>query len=329
MTEVKRDPNEHSHQCDLLKAVLKKGKSLLIFTHNNPDPDAIASAWILALICESLNIKTKIVYSGYLTRSENRKMVDLLGIPLTKYTPGTEKNYDHLAAVDTQAAATNNAFPDDISPLITFDHHTNKLPKRNFCVVNTSAGATATLILPLYLELKLPISEAVANAYCYAIIAETKDLSRGATDTDIYYYQKIFAYANPVTISKIRYARKPKEYYTVLHDALSIFLIENRVASCVLKKIPSPEYIAEIADTLLNIKGVSFVIVTAKVNKSVFVSTRTSHDDVEMEQVLNKAIDGNGSSGGHDRIAAGIYNGPPRKLVKHFKEIVAAYTVGS
>jgi nanoRNase/pAp phosphatase (c-di-AMP/oligoRNAs hydrolase) len=313
---------KHTHQADLLKAVLKKGESLLIFTHNNPDPDAIASAYMLDLICKSLGKRSKIVYGGLLTRSENKMMVNLLKIPLYRYKDKEEKEFDHLALVDTQAHASNNVFPKDVAPLITFDHHTNTLPKRNFCLVNTTAGATATLVLPIYLKMNLPLTENVANAYCYAITAETRDLGRGATDTDVLYYQKIFSKASPVTLSKIRYAKKSVEFYDVLKNALSLYHIENHIASCVLGKIPSPEYVSEIADTLLNIAGVTFTIVAGKTDETTFISTRTSYEDIKMEAILNEAIGDRGGCGGHDMIAAGSFKGNPRPVVKRFIKII-------
>jgi nanoRNase/pAp phosphatase (c-di-AMP/oligoRNAs hydrolase) len=52
-------------------------------THDNPDPDAIASGWgVCVLVEQVLSVPTKLLARGVITRAENRTMVDVLNPPL-------------------------------------------------------------------------------------------------------------------------------------------------------------------------------------------------------------------------------------------------------
>src|SRR5699024_4542970 len=51
---------------------------LAVVTHDNPDPDAIASAFALAKIADVAGCETDICYYGAITHQQNRAMVNLL-----------------------------------------------------------------------------------------------------------------------------------------------------------------------------------------------------------------------------------------------------------
>jgi nanoRNase/pAp phosphatase (c-di-AMP/oligoRNAs hydrolase) len=58
---------------DRLFSVLAGYQGCLIVTHDNPDPDAIASGWALkCLITEKLGLPAQFVGSGAIVRAENR-----------------------------------------------------------------------------------------------------------------------------------------------------------------------------------------------------------------------------------------------------------------
>src|SRR4029453_17240704 len=96
----------------LLSAIERPGP-LVILPHDNPDPDALASAGALQFIAKSLLGKeATIALGGYIGRAENRAMVRYLNIPLVPVAdlplcdPGTI-----IALVDTQPGRTNNSLP--------------------------------------------------------------------------------------------------------------------------------------------------------------------------------------------------------------------------
>ncbi|HXN41270.1 MAG TPA: bifunctional oligoribonuclease/PAP phosphatase NrnA, partial [Myxococcaceae bacterium] len=64
---------------------LAKGRrSALVLTHDNPDPDSIASAIALAYLLERrAGVETKVAYGGIIGRAENIAFVKVLHLVLS------------------------------------------------------------------------------------------------------------------------------------------------------------------------------------------------------------------------------------------------------
>ena len=66
-----------------LLSVIERPGPLVILPHDNPDPDALASAATLRYIAKTLAGKdAAIALGGFVGRAENRAMVRYLNIPL-------------------------------------------------------------------------------------------------------------------------------------------------------------------------------------------------------------------------------------------------------
>src|SRR5687768_10492021 len=89
-------------------------KSLLIYTHDNPDPDALAAAMGLKRLIEhETKAKVQLALGGIVGRAENRAMVDVLQIPLTSIETLRSNDFEALAIVDSQPGTGNNSLPAD------------------------------------------------------------------------------------------------------------------------------------------------------------------------------------------------------------------------
>ena len=109
---------------DRLRSVAGTGP-VLILTHDNPDPDALASGKALAtLFREAWGISGRLVYSGLVARAENQAV-------LKRLTPEWEhsdvlpdfKEYTAITQVDTQPGAGNNRLNTVHPRHIVIDHH--------------------------------------------------------------------------------------------------------------------------------------------------------------------------------------------------------------
>ena len=70
-----------------LIGAIGEAERVLILPHNNPDPDAIASAVALRyLLAEKFNLESYIAYQGIIGRAENRALVRYLNHPLQLLT---------------------------------------------------------------------------------------------------------------------------------------------------------------------------------------------------------------------------------------------------
>jgi nanoRNase/pAp phosphatase (c-di-AMP/oligoRNAs hydrolase) len=99
-------------------------KRVLILTHNNPDPDALAAGWAMAyLIQKKYKAHAELAYGGLIARAENRAMVRLLNIGIHHLDSLHLQDFDVFALVDTQPGSGNNSLPPQVRASIVIDHH--------------------------------------------------------------------------------------------------------------------------------------------------------------------------------------------------------------
>ena len=310
-----------------LTKILQSTKKILIFTHDHPDPDCIASAIILEDIAKHFRITSRIVYGGKISRVENQTMIKLLKPKLYPYQKGEEKQYDLTAIVDTQKEMGNNSFPKQIIPDLTFDHHESVDPPQKFYDIRSDWGAAASILMDYYQQFYTVPSERVATAYCYALSTETKDLGQGATPLEVKCYKKTHPYCNPRHISMIRHSKKPHLFIKVLEMAIKNYKMKDNIFYCYLGEVNNAECVAEIADLFMSIEKVYFVLVVATYEGKGVASARTSIYGTHLGRIMHKVFIGSGKAGGHEMVAAGQFTGSPRKIIKNFLHEVKPFTI--
>ena len=77
------EPPSSNFNLDGALAALQGRKSLLVYTHDNPDPDALAAALGLQRLAQhELHVDVTMAYGGIVGRAQNRAMVDNLKMGL-------------------------------------------------------------------------------------------------------------------------------------------------------------------------------------------------------------------------------------------------------
>ena len=97
----------------LLTTIRPLDEPLAVVTHNNPDPDAIASAIALTEIADHLGVDSEAYYFGEITHQENRALVNLLSLSLTATTPESfaVDEFGAIALVDHARPGVNDRLP--------------------------------------------------------------------------------------------------------------------------------------------------------------------------------------------------------------------------
>src|SRR6476619_7130034 len=86
-----------------LLAVAKEHRQALVLTHDNPDPDAVASACGLAfLLHEAAGIEAHAAYGGIIGRAENKALLKVLHLPIVPIARLEGRPHDLVCLVDTQ-----------------------------------------------------------------------------------------------------------------------------------------------------------------------------------------------------------------------------------
>jgi nanoRNase/pAp phosphatase (c-di-AMP/oligoRNAs hydrolase) len=298
-----------------LDHILKNARHLLIVTHNNPDPDAIASAMALQYLVEKrCGVKSSIAYGGNVGRSENRAMLRLLKVHMKQFNRLRLDKYDRFALVDTQQGMGNNSFPAKRHCHVVIDHHPlQKEREADLTVIHPDIGVSATLLIEWLQESEIEIPADLATALSYAIISETQDLGREAGARDIKAYLSIYVNSSMRKLSQILNPKLPHSYFISLGKTLKHTFIYRNLICAHLGDIPSAETVSEMADFLLRHQNISWSCCTGRLKKSLIISLRTINQKGNAGKLIKKLVDDPKTVGGHDMLAGGYIELPDNR----------------
>jgi nanoRNase/pAp phosphatase (c-di-AMP/oligoRNAs hydrolase) len=288
-----------------LADALAGAEQVLIVPHNNPDPDAIASALALqTLVTEHLLYPATVAYQGAIGRAENRALIRYLDFPLKRLTPAELKAASHLVLVDTQPDAGNAPLPVGVVPDVVIDHHPLRTAYRQatYADIRPQVGATASLLVEYLRAANLPISPALATALFYGIKTDTQGLERGASECD----RAAFGYLGPqvdlAAIFKIEHAPMPSDYFSTLTYALQSARCYDQVMVSYLGAMSYPDLAANIADFFMRRQGLRWVFCAGIHKEHLYLSVRTSYQQ-GAGRLIQSVVGARGSAGGHGSMA--------------------------
>jgi nanoRNase/pAp phosphatase (c-di-AMP/oligoRNAs hydrolase) len=290
-----------------LRRAVEDESSLLILTHNDPDPDAIASAVALKrLLRETMGIEGHIVYKGIVGRAENKALVRYLGYPLRLLTEAEVSQSLPVALIDTQPGAGNNALSRSSDVVIVFDHHPlrEESSTARFADVRPEVGATSTILTEYCQAAGIELSPAIATALFYGIKTDTMGLGRGASQADVAAYFYLQARIDVQALVNIERAQVSTDYFRGLVAALRSARIYDEAIISYLGEMERPDLAAEMADLLLRLQGVIWVICMGIYQGEMIMSVRT-HSQQDAGAFAQAIVGDLGSAGGHGTMSAG------------------------
>lgn len=303
--------NEIGQLLEALAKVLPGRGQVLIIPHDYPDPDALASsAAIQLLLIKRHNLRAKIVFSGIVSRAENREILRHFKyglMPAQQWHPGREKC--PAIFVDTAPWRGNVTVPAFIRPIAVFDHHhgRHKTQPNMLMDINPAFGATSTRLCECLQAADIQIPKWLAAIMAYAITSETFDFIRHATERDIRAYTFLLNQCNMKILGKIKNASLPRAYYGYLAEAVTNAQTYGRVAWTHLASVKQPEIVAETADLLLRMERIMWAFCTGFIDDRLIISIRGEAASLHCGRLLRSLIGrSEGSAGGHEQAAAGF-----------------------
>lgn len=280
----------------------------LVLTHDNPDPDSLASAAILRKILQRrFGRPATIAYGGIVGRAENREMVRTLKLQLSRVRHVSFRNYRHFALVDAQPRTGNHQLPEDIVPDLVIDHHplrkaTLESPLHD---LRQDYGATASIVAEYLLLSGLPVSRRDATAIVYAVRTETLEFSRETPGPDRTLYDHFFTLADKRVLGKILRPRLPVSYFRTLQEAMGNLEIVDSLVVCSLGDVEQPDIVPEIADLLLRLEGATWSLCSGFHEERIYCSIRTSNPRADAARLMQRILGNRGKGGGHAMVAGG------------------------
>jgi nanoRNase/pAp phosphatase (c-di-AMP/oligoRNAs hydrolase) len=300
-------PAPQSRLDQLLQAV-QGAERLLILPHNDPDPDAIASAAALAhLLAETLGVDTHIAYKGIIGRAENKALVRYLGRPLRRLSAADLGHSLPLALVDTQPGAGNNALPPGQPATIVLDHHPYRAESSAaaFADIRPQVGATSTMMTGYLQEAGIELPVPLATALFYGIKTDTLGLIRGADPSDVAAYLYLQARSNVQALFEIERAQVPVDYFQRLDATLRAARVYDHLLVSYIGSMRRPDLAAEMADLLLRLRDIQWVLCLGLYGSRLILAIRTRDRRGGAGHMVQVIVGQEGTAGGHGMMAGG------------------------
>ena len=303
--EIPLDPKE---RVEKLLSAFAGATNALALGHDNPDPDALASAFALCAVLQHLGVATcSVGYGGIIGRAENRAMVRELELEPIRIETSDLDRYDAIGLVDTQPGFGNNSFPAERPAAAVIDHHPGRgdLESVTFFDLREGYGATATILHEYVQASGVPLPENIITALFYAIKSETQELGREAGYADREAYLNLLPRADKAAVARIQRARVPRDYFRAFQVAIANARVHGRAVITDLKRVDSPDMVAEIADLLLRLEGADWAVGMGRYEDDLVLSMRAAEEDAHAGEVIRRAVAGLGRAGGHGTMAGG------------------------
>ncbi|MFB6253244.1 MAG: DHH family phosphoesterase [Halobacteriaceae archaeon] len=285
---------------------------LAIVTHDNPDPDSIASAAALQAIANHLNIDADIIYYGDIGREENRAFVNLLGIELLTAEDVDYDDYDTYALIDH---AKSGEMEITFTPDIYIDHFEKTVDfEPAFLDVRPNVSATSTILTKYIQEFDFNIDETVATALLYGIRAETLDFRRDTTPADLTAAAYLYPFADHDTLEQVESPNMSPETLDVLASAITNREVEGSHLVSNAGFINDRDTLSQAAQQLLNLEGITTTAVFGIIENTIYLSARSKDIRMNIGNVLEEAFADVGEVAGHStqasvEIPLGIFTG--------------------
>ncbi|MBI3185746.1 MAG: DHH family phosphoesterase [Myxococcales bacterium] len=290
-----------------LVRLAKSRRHGLILTHDNPDPDSLASAAALALLLErKTGLSCEVAFGGIIGRAENIAFVKVLGLPAIPVSEVVFEEHDLIGLVDTQPGQRNHSLPPRYAADVVIDHHPlrEEGPVPEYADVGGDFGATSTLLVEYLRAARLEPSVELATALYYGIKADTRDLDRQTTQSDVDAYVWLIPRVDRELLSQIEHPDLPARYFALYHTAIERAKVYGAAVITDLGEVYSPDMVAEVADRMMHLEGMKWSLAHGSFRSQLYLSLRVNDRRMNAGRLVREICEPRGgSAGGHGSMA--------------------------
>ena len=283
---------------------------VLIVCHDNPDPDALASALAMKHLCDSIGHESTIIHGGMIEHQQNRAMVKLLQMDVRKLILDWEvedllKDSDLVICVDFSHPGANNILPKSCFPHIVIDHHTSETrPAGDAILVRSEFAATSSLVASLLINAEVEMNREVATALAFGIRTDTLGFTRSFNAVDLRALAWLGAWIDWDLMRSFESPPRSHEVLSIFKQALTDAVLENGLMLAPIAQMADRDALSQVADFLLPTEEVDVVIAYGTRMSKVILSARSTNDSLHIGKILSQTFE-TGSAGGHKSLAGG------------------------
>jgi nanoRNase/pAp phosphatase (c-di-AMP/oligoRNAs hydrolase) len=281
---------------------LARGFPFLTVIWGNPDPDAIAASYALLELVQGFATEARIAYMGEFTRPENEAMVNVLKIPMQKFTWDLLKSETIVATVDAQPSFFKA--DDRLHFDVIVDHHPlSDLGVPKFADVRPTYGSTSTIFTEYYQAAGIRMSKKIATALFYGLKVDTGNLTRNVSDADVAAFRYLRMRTDENMVRTIELSQLPVETLDYFAIAIANKKIRREVAFAYLGNIPNPDMCVHVADFFIKLTGISWALVACRSKDRVVVVFRSDGFRKHAGHLAEALFLDYGTAGGHRTMA--------------------------
>lgn len=264
----------------------------------DPDPDSIASALALKRLLWRRLTSCIMVPFRPITRPQNQRMVQLLGINLTPLQDINLEDFNRKALVDSQPSHQEAFGPYRYDVII--DHHP-RLPetKGRLVDIRPEYGAASTILTEYLREARIKPSLKLATALYYGIKTDTANFERPAIEADVRAFHYLFGFTRRPLVRRLEFAEFNIPMLGYFQQALNRFRIRHNRLYAFLGPVITPDILVILADFFLRAGEVSWTIVGGIYRDTLVVIFRNDGLRKNAGRLATRAFGKLGSAGGH------------------------------
>lgn len=303
-----------------------KEEPVNICLHDAPDPDCVGSGLGISLFLKSNGIESKIFYGGEISHPQNKTIVNVLNISMSKTTKPIQGVNVCVDCTEHNSVAEN--------PTLVIDHHKSQT-KAKFQIIEPSYGACSTLIWKLIKQIEFDASEVnIYTALLLGIRTDTNDLvSETMTRDDFVAYQELLDLADKEALQKVMNYPFPRYLYdkrVVLHKDENSYEANGMFVGGI-GFIPSDQrdVISILAEEYARMESVQTAVVFAITDKkNLEVSIRSTNVSLDVNQMCKDLFGdygGGKTNAGGAKIPLTFYNDIDGSLGSEFWKITRSH----
>ncbi|MDQ2049273.1 DHH family phosphoesterase [Natronolimnohabitans sp. A-GB9] len=299
-----------------LRQLLSDYDEVAVLTHPNPDPDAMSCAMGIARIADAADTEATLQHAGEIRHQENRAFRTVLDLDLESIDSNTQLAADAVVLVDHNTPR-GFAGSKSVEPIAVVDHHPGNGTGTEFTDVRTEYGAASTIVVEYLDDLGatmadedgsgFEVSAELATGLLYGILSDTNHLTNGCSRAEFDACATLFGGIDEDLLDRIANPQVSDDVLQVKATAITEKRVEGPFAVSDVGEISNVDAIPQAADELMQLEGVTAVVVYGEYDGTIHLSGRSRDDRVHMGEALCHATSDipMADAGGHARMGGG------------------------
>jgi len=262
------------------------------------DPDSIASALALKRILWHHLSGCVIAHIRPITRPQNERMVNLLGISTLPYHEVNPHHFNRKAIVDSQPSH-HELFSGHRYDLI-IDHHPRvDTSQARMVDIRPEYGANSTIMTEYLRAARIKPSLKLATALYYGIKTDTANFERPAIEADVRAFHYLFDFTRRPLVRRLEFAELNVPFLNYFLQALRRYRIRGNRLFAFLGTVETPDILVILADFFLRVEEIGWTIVGGIYEDKLIVIFRNDGMRKNAGRLAARAFGKLGSAGGH------------------------------